>query len=279
MPELQKSSSDDANRFIDITVKTREGDIHLIASGNEAGRPVLFMHGITEYARSFVPVMKLLPASYYAVSMDLRGRGESFKPESGYWLQDYMADLLSVWNLFSGFSGSPILVGHSLSGRIAAAFAAQYPELVGTLILIDPPISGPGRREFPMPLSRFTGPKVALEKGNMEEFAAFYANTRLDTGVKAEELKLCSLQSIEQSYNSIMYEPFHSYYRLIRSRTLLLAAGLSPLITEEELDELKRMNPVVLTKRIVGIGHEIFKEDPKLFVDELLRFVEGDKKV
>lgn len=268
---------DSADSFVheNITVQARDGELHLLASGDRNGQPIVFMHGITEFAQSFLPVMKLLPKTYYAVSIDLRGRGESFKPLDGYWLRDYTDDLLAVWNMFSGRLKPPILVGHSLSGRIAAAFVAAYPQLVEALVLIDPPISGPGRLPFPLPLTRFTGPKAALEEGDMDKFAAYYVHTKMDFALKAEELRACSLPAIEQSYVSLNREPFHAYYRMISKKTLLLAAELSPLITDYELLELQQMNALVETKRIPGIGHEICKEDPELFVDELLNFLSG----
>ncbi|MGO4369502.1 alpha/beta fold hydrolase [Paenibacillus sp. MCAF20] len=257
-----------------VKIQTLDGELRYIVSGDKQAQPIVFLHGITEYAKSFLPVMKLMPKSFYCVAVDLRGRGESFKPEEGYTLRDYTNDLLAVMNSLSGHAQRPILVGHSLSGRIAAAFAAEHPQLISAMVLIDPPISGPGRRSFPPPLSRFTGPKEAIEAGDMEAFAAFYANTKMDVSLKAEELRACAMPAIVQSYRSMNVEPFHSHYRRITTRALLLAAELSPLITNEELYELRQMNAYVKVKRLPGIGHEIYKEDPKLFVSEVLYFLD-----
>ena len=251
-----------------------EGELHFITSGDKEAQPVVFLHGITEFAESFLPVIELLPSSLYAISIDLRGRGKSFKPEKGYRLHNYIEDLLVIWNMFSGDSKRPILVGHSMSGRIATAFAAQYPQLVSGLVLIDPPISGPGRRLFPVPLTRFTSPKQALEKADMEMFSAYYDPTKVDIELKKKELQACSLHAIEQTYRSFNQEPFHVYYQMITTPTLLLAAECSPLITDVEYSELQQMNPHVQMKRVPNIGHEIYKEDPQLFTNELVTFIQ-----
>lgn len=272
--DVSGSVSEEIFLYEDITIQGWEGEHHLIASGNHQEQPIVFMHGITEYAKSFLPIMKMLPKDYYAVSIDLRGRGDSFKPDKGYRLRDYIDDLLTIWNLFSGHEKRPIVVGHSMSGRIAAAFAAQYPHLLRALVLIDPPISGPGRRLFPLPSTRFTEPKTALEKGDMLAFASYYAQTKLDVALKEQELSNCSLSAIEQTYLSFNKEPFHTYYQMITTPTLLLAAGFSPLISDEEYAELQLMNSHVQMKRIPNIGHEIYKEDPELFVNELMLFVQ-----
>ena len=269
-----RAVSEETFTYEDIVVQGGKGELHLIAAGNQQAQPIVFMHGITEYARSFLPIMKMLPKDYYLVAIDLRGRGDSFKPDEGYRLCDYIDDLLTIWSLFSGHAKRPIVVGHSMSGRIATAFAAQYPQLLSALVLIDPPISGPGRRPFPLPSTRFTEPKMALEKGDMTVFSSYYVQTKMDVSLKEKELRACSLSAIEQTYLSFNQEPFHTYYQMITTQTLLLAAGCSPLISDEEYVELQLMNSHVQMKRIPNIGHEIYKEDPELFVKELMLFVQ-----
>lgn len=258
--------------YNDVMLQGADTQLHLITAGNPEGRPILFLHGITENAEAFLPVMKLLPADYYLLALDLRGRGQSSRPR-GYRHKDYIEDLLTVWNLISGYSEPPIVVAHSLSGRIAAAFAAQYARLIGGLLLIDPPISGPGRKAFPLPMTRFTGPKAAIELGDMTRFNSYYENTKMDVLIKASELKQCSLEAIEQSYHSLNEEPFHTSYRLIDCPAVLLAAELSPLITEEEREELTAMNKKVVTKRIPNVGHEIHKEAPDVIAAEVIELV------
>jgi pimeloyl-ACP methyl ester carboxylesterase len=66
---------------------------------------------------------------------DQRGHGRSWKPDAGYSSDDYADDLFLIaqelgWKKF-------ILVGHSMGGRNAFAFASRHPEMVEKLIIGD----------------------------------------------------------------------------------------------------------------------------------------------
>jgi pimeloyl-ACP methyl ester carboxylesterase len=67
--------------------------------------------------------------------MDLRGRGFSDAPPSGYSVEHHCRDILS---LIDDLNLRPVvLMGHSLGAFISLAFSAQYPERVDRLILVD----------------------------------------------------------------------------------------------------------------------------------------------
>ncbi|MBB6636648.1 alpha/beta fold hydrolase [Cohnella thailandensis] len=257
----------------DIRVTGAAGELRLLAAGNPQGRPVLFLHGITENAQAFVPIMRELPDDLYVLSLDLRGRGQSVKPSAGYGVLEYAQDLLYVWNHFSGNAEKPVLVGHSMGGRAACAFAALYPQLVGAAVLIDPPISGPGRPAFPLPIGRFLEPKRALEAGDIERFRSYYAAPGFDYERKANELRECSEEAILHSYEAMNRDPFHAYYRMLKVPALLITAGGSPLIPKEAEDELRRMNPLVAVVRYEDVGHEIHKLAPERLTQELIRYL------
>jgi pimeloyl-ACP methyl ester carboxylesterase len=69
------------------------------------------------------------------LAMDLRGRGLSDKPPTGYSLQHHVGDLYGLLE-DCGLSQA-VLMGHSLGAYISLAFAAQYPGRVKRLILMD----------------------------------------------------------------------------------------------------------------------------------------------
>ncbi|CAI6025363.1 alpha/beta fold hydrolase [Cohnella sp. JJ-181] len=247
--------------------------LRLLQRGSPQGRPVIFLHGITENASAFDPLLRALPGHLRPMALDLRGRGRSFKPESGYRLSDYMADLLIVCNGLSGYAERPVLVGHSMGARIAAAFAATYPDMAGGAVLIDPPLSGPGRAAFPLPLSRFVDPKKAIDEGRYDDFRSYYTSSGFDYERKALELQACALPAIEQSYAAMNAEPFHAYYRMLRLPALLVAAGLAPFISEDAEEELRAMNPGVRTERYADVGHEVHKLAPERLLSTLTAFI------
>src|ERR671910_519824 len=67
-----------------------------ICRAGEGPDPVVCLHGITAQHRAFNAVARYLKTSRGLVGVDLRGRGDSDKPESGYGLQIHAADVARV---------------------------------------------------------------------------------------------------------------------------------------------------------------------------------------
>ncbi len=98
------------------------------------GPPVLAVHGLTANCRSFDLLARALPDRRF-IALDLRGRGLSDKPESGYSLDHHCRDIQA---LLSDLGIGPVaLMGHSLGAYICLALAARSPGLVERLILLD----------------------------------------------------------------------------------------------------------------------------------------------
>jgi pimeloyl-ACP methyl ester carboxylesterase len=99
------------------------------------GKQVLCVHGITANCRCWDLVASALSPKYQVLAMDLRGRGLSEKPPTGYSLEQHVRDigcLIEAMGL-----EKVVLMGHSLGAFISLAFGAKYPERVGGLVLID----------------------------------------------------------------------------------------------------------------------------------------------
>ena len=89
------------------------------------GRPLVLVHGITESRRSWDPLIApLIAAGYRIVAVDLRGHGASSKV-APYDLATMAADLGAVLQAES--IDDALLVGHSLGGAVASAYAAGGP--------------------------------------------------------------------------------------------------------------------------------------------------------
>ena len=97
--------------------------------------PAICLHGITAHHRAFNALARYLGASRGVVGVDLRGRGDSAKPESGYGLETHARDVIRVLD-YLGLENAVIL-GHSLGGFVALKTALSYPERVRALVLLD----------------------------------------------------------------------------------------------------------------------------------------------
>lgn len=83
----------------------------------------------------------LLDAGHRVVALDIRGHGYSAIAASGYSPYDFARDCA---NLIRHVENGPVVaVGHSLGAFIVSALAVEYPELVRSVIAVDP---GYGRR-------------------------------------------------------------------------------------------------------------------------------------
>jgi pimeloyl-ACP methyl ester carboxylesterase len=76
-----------------------------------------------------------LVEQYHIISVDLRGRGLSDQPSTGYTMLDHAKDIIG---LLEQLSISPInIVGHSFGGFLGLFLAIYYPERVKKLVLLD----------------------------------------------------------------------------------------------------------------------------------------------
>ena len=99
------------------------------------GKTVLCVHGLTANCRYWDVIASALAPQHRVLAMDLRGRGYSGRPASGYSIDHHCRDIFCLLNNFS--LDRIIIMGHSLGGRISLHFAAQYPHRVEKLILMD----------------------------------------------------------------------------------------------------------------------------------------------
>jgi lipase len=97
--------------------------------------PVVCLHGITAQHRAFNALAHHLMGSRGLVGVDLRGRGDSAKPESGYGLDTHAADVIRVLDHLG--LEKAVILGHSMGGFVALKCALSYPDRVRALALLD----------------------------------------------------------------------------------------------------------------------------------------------
>ena len=123
------------------------GEVELaIWRAGEGPDPVVCLHGITAQHRAFNAVARYLETSHGLVGVDLRGRGDSDKPELGYSLEAHAADVVRVLDHLG--LQSAVLAGHSMGAFVALKTALLFPERVRALVLLDggwPRVESPPR--------------------------------------------------------------------------------------------------------------------------------------
>lgn len=99
-------------------------------------KPLLLLHGLADSAWVWSSLAEYLAIDYHIVAPDLRGHGESSKPETGYSSSLIVEDLEALMNHL-GWNQAHIL-GHSWSAKVATIWATLHPERFSSLILVDP---------------------------------------------------------------------------------------------------------------------------------------------
>ncbi len=103
--------------------------------GAAAGPAVVLIHGYTDSARDWVPLVPYLSPRLRLILVDIRGHGRSGKPECCYTRLDFAYDIKLLLDAL-GVQRADI-VGHSLGSFIAQTFAEYWPERTRRVILIS----------------------------------------------------------------------------------------------------------------------------------------------
>jgi pimeloyl-ACP methyl ester carboxylesterase len=114
--------------------------LHYLVAGQ--GDPVVLLHGYAETSRMWRPLIAKLADRHTVIAPDLRGFGESSAPADGYTKAAMARDIHA---LVKSLNYDRIrLVGHDIGLMVAYAYAAQYPDEVDRLVLMEAFLPGVG---------------------------------------------------------------------------------------------------------------------------------------
>jgi pimeloyl-ACP methyl ester carboxylesterase len=114
--------------------------LHYLHAGK--GPPILLLHGYTETSHMWLPIFAQLAKTNTVIAPDLRGAGRSDKPASGYEKKILAQDIHALAQSLG--LGRAKIVGHDIGLMVAYAYAAQYPEDVERIVLMDAFLPGIG---------------------------------------------------------------------------------------------------------------------------------------
>jgi pimeloyl-ACP methyl ester carboxylesterase len=112
-----------------------------------AGAPIVFIHGLGMSASSWDACMALLDDRFTVVAIDLLGHGSSPVPDdpADYTRDRALDDIDEVLaELLGDIDERAVLVGRSLGGYLALAYAATRPDNIGGVVVLN---TGSGYRD------------------------------------------------------------------------------------------------------------------------------------
>ncbi|MCP5094362.1 MAG: alpha/beta hydrolase [Chloroflexi bacterium] len=230
---------------------------------------IVLMHGLTANAHSFAGLVEGgLP--YRLISVDLRGRGLSDKPERGYSMAEHAADIVGLLDALG--LAQVILGGHSFGGLLTTYIAGHYPERVSKCIVLDAGFLHPKVRELIQPSLDRLGQSVpswdvyrdGIQQApfwrgywdhNVEAYYRADVNIREDGTVKARSRP----EAIAEAVDKALAEPWAAHLALVNQPAVMLNAlgsfgpdGAPPILPLEKAQETVAALPNCIYAQVPG---------------------------
>jgi pimeloyl-ACP methyl ester carboxylesterase len=115
-------------------IKINGLNLHYLEWGNPNASPVVLLHGLCGNAHYWDFFASSTASEYRVLALDQRGHGNSSWAKS-YGPKGYVLDLEAFANNLR--LDKFVLIGHSMGGINAIIYAAQHPDLIRALIIVD----------------------------------------------------------------------------------------------------------------------------------------------
>lgn len=233
--------------------------------------PILLLHGATSHWQSFLPVIPELTSHFHVYALDFRGHGQSQRMGGAYTLSDYLNDAYVF--IKECIKERVIIMGHSLGGMIGIMLAANYPELVNNLILIDTPLTL-------RPLHRLASAQV--EQANLLilslRFSQFFPGLPIPEGLRQCDPEML-FAMINQFDNTFGQYKEHELFPRVTCPVLLIRGGLEhgSLITDSDLDGALKLLLDLSHVQLPHVGHSPIRQDKEAVLNVLENFLNYKK--
>ncbi len=242
------------------------------------GRPVIILHGLFGSSDNWLSLAKLLSSDYKIYLVDQRNHGRSFHDDSfNYYVM--AEDLRQFIN--SHCIKKPILIGHSMGGKVVMQFAEQYPDCPAKLVVIDIAPRSYATHEHQTilnTLNKLNLKKIKTRKQAEQELAKLIR----ENGVLQFLLKNLYRQ----------YQVFHWRVNLIsltknitnvgaalqlqkahKCPTLFIKGGKSGYINAQDMQKIKKYFPLSRVETVQNAGHWVHAEKPVEIINIIKNFI------
>ena len=251
--------------------------------GNPTGTPVVMIHGYTDSARDWVPMLPYISQQFHLILVDIRGHGESSKPECCYGRLDFAYDIKLLLDALHVRKAD--LVGHSLGTIIIQTFAEYWPERTGRIVLVSstggmPPDAPkrPPELDFAKEIRQLKEP---IEADSPFMIAWWDSPTPVDPDFIKRERKDAAriplhvwLAVLDQTLSdNDNYGDLQRTLPRLKAPTLLIWGSKDPIMLQPVRTSLMKALPEAQVKVFEGLGHNPFWEDPAGVAEVINRFL------
>lgn len=244
------------------------------------GKPIIILHGIFGMSDNWVSIAKRLTDDYEVFLLDLRNHGQS--PHSFEFNYDVMNNDLSEFINEHGLT-SPIIIGHSMGGKVAMNYALQNSEQVDKLIIVDiSPVAYPEHYEHTeiieaMLTVDFNKVKTYSDIDKQLEHSLLTTRLRqflLKNVLKKDDNTFTwkfGLEEIRVNLDSLLEGI--KWDKQYTKPALFIKGGLSNYIKEEDYKIINQFFPNSEIKTIPNATHWVHADQPKIFLGMVREFL------
>jgi pimeloyl-ACP methyl ester carboxylesterase len=260
----------DAFEALKKSISLPDGEsLAYLSMGAPAGPAVVLIHGYTDSARDWVPLLPYLSPRWRLLLIDVRGHGSSGKPECCYTRLDFAYDIKLLLDALRVPRAD--IVGHSMGSIIAQTFAEYWPERTRRVVLISssggPRAGAPPHkpaydyaaqiRQLKEPLDPDSHFMIEWWSSPTPVDADFIRRQRRDAAAIPLRVWLAVLDQ------GLVDSDLQRTLPKLTAPTLLIWGSADPIMEEEERQSLREALPHAQVKIFPGLGHNPFWEDPR----------------
>ena len=245
------------------------------------GDAVVLLHGFPLTRTIWETQAAALASVARVIRMDLRGIGASSVPDGPYLMETLASDVAAVLDAL-GVSQATI-VGHSLGGYVALAFARMYTERVKKLVLVcsrlaaDTPQSAEKREELARKTEESNGLDALIEEYVPKLLAPQTAATRPELVQRVRAIARMNSPKGAAAMLRGMAErvPAFDIAEELDMPVLVVGGGGDQTIPAAEYEETRAAFPHARLEMLTGSGHMPMLEEPDRLCAILVDFVTG----
>jgi len=255
--------------------------IHYLEWNRARRKALVLIHGNTASAWWWEPVATALGEEFRLLALDLRGHGASeWVRPAAYHPNDYARDLGAM--LEACAVPAPIVVGHSMGGLCALAFADLFPGRARAVVIVDAALTSSGARDRFLQRLRglpvVTYPDLATAKArfrlmpNEGEIAPALLESIAEKGLAPTADGGWTLRFDRESFfGGDGLDPMAAIARL-KIPALLIRGARSRIMTAEAAAQALESNPMAEARTIAGAHHHVLLERPAELAGEIAAF-------
>lgn len=244
------------------------------------GKPLIILHGLLGLSDNWVSFARQMADKYSIYILDQRNHGQS--PHSKTFNYYALVDDLREFILDHQIE-KPIILGHSMGGKVAAMFALEYADLCRSVIVVDISLRNYERRYYHINLietmlsidlssvsTRHEVENILSQKISEPEIRLFllknlYRRSRNDFAWRPD------LESLSENIDELMAGVAAG--RVFKKPALFIRGGKSNYVRYNDYDQIYRSFPDATIKTIDNAGHWVHTDAPEEFYENTTGFL------